>query len=136
MSPARATAVDREERSQPGGLVLLCLASWAIPGIGHIWLGRRAKGFIFLIALPLMFAIGLALQGRLFSFDSSDILTTLEAAAQVGIGLLYFLAGPLGFGKGDVRAVTYEYGISFLIVAGLLNVLIIIDAYDVALGRK
>jgi hypothetical protein len=133
MSSARAATV---EKSQPGGLVLLCLASWAIPGVGHIWLGRRGKGFIFLIALPLMFAIGLALQGRLFSFDASDILTTLEAVAQLGIGVLYFLVGPLGFGKGDVRSVTYEYGISFLIVAGLLNALVVIDAYDVALGRK
>jgi hypothetical protein len=133
MSPARATTA---EKSQPGGLVLLCLAAWAIPGIGHIWLGRRAKGIIFLIALPLMFALGLVLQGRIFSFDSSDLLTTLEAGAQLGIGVLYFLAGPLGVGKGDVRATTYEYGISFLIVAGLLNLLIVIDAYDVALGRK
>lgn len=133
MSPARATTA---EKSQPGGLVLLCLAAWAIPGLGHIWLGRRAKGFILLIALPLMFAVGLALQGRVFSFDASDILTTLEAAAQLGIGILYFLTGPLGFGKGDVRSVNYEYGISFLIVAGLLNVLVVIDAYDVALGRK
>lgn len=133
MSPARATTA---EKSQPGGLVLLCLAAWAIPGLGHIWLGRRAKGFIFLVALPLMFAVGLALQGRVFSFDASDILTTLEAAAQLGIGVLYFLTGPLRFGKGDVRSVNYEYGISFLIVAGLLNVLVVIDAYDVALGRK
>lgn len=133
MSPARATAA---EKVQPGLLVLLCLASWAIPGIGHIWLGRRAKGLIFLIALPLMFASGLALQGRVFSFDPSDILTTLEAVAQFGIGVLYFLIGPLGLGKGDVRSVTYEYGISFLIVAGLLNALVVIDAYDVALGRK
>ena len=133
MSPARATTA---EKSQPGGLVLLCLASWAIPGIGHIWLGRRAKGFVFLIALPLMFAIGLALQGRVFAFDASDILTTLEAVAQLGIGVLYFLVGPFGWGKGDVRSVTYEYGISFLIVAGLLNALVVIDAYDVAMGRK
>jgi len=133
MSPAPATTV---EKSQPGGLVLLCLASWAIPGIGHIWLGRRQKGFIFLIALPLMFAIGLALHGRLFSFDTSDVLTPLEAGAQLGIGLMYFLAGSFGAGKGDVRAITYEYGISFLIVAGLLNLLVVIDAYDVALGRK
>src|SRR5579871_4651848 len=106
MPPARATTV---EKSQPGGLVLLCVASWAIPGIGHLWLGRRSKGFVFLIALPLMYAIGLALHGRVFSFDSSDLLTTLEAVAQLGIGVLYFLGGAFGYGKGDVRAVSYEY---------------------------
>ena len=133
MSPARTTTA---ERSQPGGLVLLCLASWAVPGFGHLWLGKRAKGLIFLIALPLMFAIGLSFHGRIFPFDFSDPLVGLEAIADFGIGLVYFLAAPLGFGAGDVRAVSYEYGNTFLIVAGLLNLLVVIDAYDVALGRK
>ena len=35
-------------------------------------------------------------------------------------------------GMGDVRSVTYEYGNAFLIVAGLLNLLVVIDAFDVA----
>ena len=117
-------------------MVLLCLASWAIPGAGHLWLGRRSKGLIFLIALPLMFAVGIALHGRLFPFDLSEPLVALAAAADLGIGLTYFITKALGFGGGDVRAVTYEYGNAFLIVAGLLNLLVIIDAYDVALGRK
>ncbi len=116
--------------------MLLCLASWAIPGLGHLWLGRRSKGLIFLVALLLMFAIGLALHGRIFPFDFSDPLVGLEAVADFGIGVAYFLAAPLGFGRGDVRAVSYEYGNTFLIVAGLMNLLVVIDAYDVALGRK
>ena len=129
----RATAA---EESQSGGLVLLCLASWVVPGAGHLWQGRRTKGLIFLVALPLMFAIGLAIHGRLFPFDLSEPLVGLAAVADVGIGLPYFLARMLGYGGGDVRAVTYEYGNAFLIVAGLLNLLVVIDAYDVALGRK
>ena len=116
--------------------MLLCLASWAIPGAGHLWLGRRAKGLIFLVSLPLMLALGLAIQGRLFPFDVSDLLVGLAALADVGIGLTYFVATSLGFGAGNVRAVTYEYGNAFLIVAGLLNLLVVIDAYDVAVGRK
>jgi hypothetical protein len=115
--------------------VLLCLAAWAIPGAGHLWLGRR-KGLVFLLALPLMFAIGLAIQGRLFPFDASEPLVALAALADLGIGLVYLAAGALGYGAGEVRAVTYEYGNAFLIVAGLLNLLVIIDAYDIALGRK
>ena len=129
----RATAADE---TQSGALVLLCVAAWAIPGAGHLWLGRRNKGVVLLIALPLLFAIGLALRGRLFPFDLSDPLVALEALADLGIGLTYFLASALGYGAGDVRAVTYEYGNAFLIVAGLLNLLVVIDAYDVALGRK
>jgi hypothetical protein len=128
----RATAA---EETRSGGLVLLCLASWALPGVGHLWLGRR-KGLVFLIALPLMFAIGLAIKGRLFPFDVSEPLVCLAALADFGIGLIYFAAAALGLGGGEVRAVTYEYGNAFLIVAGLLNLLVVIDAYDIAQGRK
>jgi hypothetical protein len=129
----RAKAV---EETQAGSLVLLCLAAWAIPGLGHLWQGRRTKGLIFLIALPLMFAIGLAIQGRLFPFELSDPLVGLAAIADLGIGLPYFIANALGAGAGEVRAVTYEYGNAFVMTAGLLNLLVVIDAYDIALGRK
>ncbi len=114
----------------------MCLAAWAIPGAGHLWLGRRDKGLIFLIALPLMFAIGLAADGRLFPFDLSAPLVFLAAWADLGVGLPYLLASMFGLGAGEVRAVTFEYGNAFLIVAGLLNVLVVLDAYDVAIGRK
>lgn len=129
----RAKAV---EETQAGSLVLLCLAAWAIPGVGHLWQGRRFKGLVFLIALPLMFALGLAIQGRLFPFEMSDPLVGLAAIADFGIGLPYFIASALGLGVGEVRAVTYEYGNAFVMTAGLLNFLVVIDAYDIALGRK
>ncbi len=116
--------------------MLLCLAAWAIPGAGHLWLGRRAKGLIFLVAITLMFTIGLAVHGRLFPFDFSEPFVGLMAVADVGVGLPYFIANALGASGGDVTAATYEYGNTFLIVAGLLNLLVVIDAYDVALGRK
>ena len=116
--------------------MLLCLASWAIPGAGHLWLGRRARGLIFLVVLPLMFAIGLAVHGRLFPFDTREPLVALAALADLGIGATYFVATTLGLGGGDVTAVTYEYGNAFVIVAGLLNLLVLIDVWDIALGRK
>ncbi len=137
----RATAAgsDIKEDTRSGGLVLLCLASWAIPGAGHLWLGRRGKGLVFMAALPLMYAIGLAIRGRLFPvfpIDPSEPLALLAALADISIGAMYFIAGAMGYGAGEVRAATYEYGNAFLIVAGLLNLLVVIDAYDVALGRK
>ena len=52
------------------GPVLVCAAAWALPGAGHLLLGRRRTGLILLAALPLMFAIGLGLHGRLFPFDT------------------------------------------------------------------
>jgi hypothetical protein len=131
--PVREAAAERAHSANP---VLVCLAAWAVPGAGHLWFGRRFKGLVFLTTLPLMFATGLWLQGRLFPFEPSQPLVALAAVADVGIGLTYLAARALGFGGGDVVAVTYEYGNAFLIVAGLLNLLVVIDAWDIALGRK
>jgi hypothetical protein len=112
------------------------LVGWLIPGGGHLWLGRTMKGFVFLAMLPAMFLIGLALDGRLFPFTPGEPLVALAAIADVGAGLPYFIAQALGFGAGRALSVTYEYGNAFLITAGLLNALVIIDAHDIAVGRK
>jgi hypothetical protein len=127
---------DAAERTDHGTTVLVCLAAWLVPGGGHVWLGRRTKGLIFLVALLLMFGLGLALQGRLFPFEFSQPLVGLAALADLGMGVPYFLAWSLGWGQGQVVAVTYEYANAFLIVAGLLNMLVVLDAYDIACGRK
>ncbi|MGH9411014.1 MAG: DUF6677 family protein [Vicinamibacterales bacterium] len=112
------------------------MLAWLVPGAGHLLQGRRAKGLILLIALPLMFAIGLWLEGRLFPLEMSDPLVFLGAIANRGIGVPYFIAHMLDAGAGRVTAASYEYGNTFLMTAGLLNFLVILDAFDVAKGRK
>jgi hypothetical protein len=115
---------------------LICAAAWAIPGAGHLWLGRRQKGLIFLVAITLMFGCGLWLEGRLFPFELAQPLVALAAFADIGAGVPYLTAKMLGAGTGRVVAATFEYGNAFLIVAGLLNMLVVLDAFDVAEGRK
>lgn len=115
---------------------LICAAAWAVPGAGHLWLGRVQKGLVLLIALPLMFATGLLLDGRLFPFELGQPLVALAAFADVGMGVPYLIASIMGEGTGDVIAQNFEYGNAFLIVAGLLNMLVVLDAFDVAEGRK
>jgi uncharacterized membrane protein len=133
----KSTAAERPRASaEPGRLALVCALAWLIPGAGHLLLGRRAKGLVFLVALPLMFTIGLWLQGRLFPLDWSDPLVFLGAIANRGIGAPYFIAHLMDAGAGTVIAASYEYGNTFLMTAGLLNFLVILDAFDVALGRK
>jgi hypothetical protein len=112
------------------------LLSWLVPGAGHLAIGKQQKGLIFLVALPIMFAIGLWLKGRLPAFEFSDPLVGLAALANLGMGLPYFIASVLGLGQGVVTAASYEYGNTFLIVSGLLNMLVALDAYDVRVGRK
>jgi hypothetical protein len=133
----KSTAAERARpAAEPGMLVLVCLAAWAVPGAGHLWLGRRQKGLVLLVALSLMFLIGLLLHGRIFPFELSEPLVALAAAADLGAGVPWLLARGLGAGNGIVTAATYEYGNCFLIVSGLLNSLVVLDAFDIAMGRK
>ena len=136
MATKSTTAERARSASEPGALVAVCLAAWAVPGAGHLWLGRRQKAFVFMLVLPLMFAIGLLLEGRIFSLQLGEPLGTLAAVANMGLGIPWLLARLAGAGEGTVTAVTYEYGNIFLIVAGLLNVLVILDAFDIGMGRK
>jgi hypothetical protein len=130
----RATTADREQSATY--TYLICLAAWAIPGAGHLLLGRLQKGLTFLIALLLMFLFGLWLEGRLFPVAVTQPLVALAALADMGIGVAFFIARAAGAGAGRVTALTYEYGNAFLIVAGLMNLLVVLDAYDTAQGRK
>jgi hypothetical protein len=115
---------------------LVCVAAWAVPGAGHLWLGRYQKGLTLLVVLPLMFAVGLAIRGQIFPFQFQDLLVGLAAIADLGIGLPYVVAKLAGLGAGEVIAITYEYGNTYVIVAGLLNMLAVLDAFDIAAGRK
>lgn len=134
--PRAAGAAPAAERTGSIAALLVCVAAWAVPGAGHLWCGRRAKGVVFLVTLPAMFAFGLMLEGQLFRFEPSQPLVALAAVADLGIGLMYFAVKAAGLGAGRAVAVTYEYGNAFLITAGLLNLLVVLDAYDVATGRK
>jgi len=129
-----ATTADR---TQPATFVYVaCAAGWAVPGAGHLWLGRTQKGITLLVTLTFMFAFGLWLKGPLLPFELSQPLVALAAFADLGNGIPYFLAKAIGVGRGDVTAITYEYGNSFIIVAGLLNMLAVLDVFDTGQGRK
>ena len=131
----KSTAAERA-RAEPGRLALVIGIAWLIPGAGHLLQGRRQKGIVFLLALPLMFATGLWLEGRLFPLEMSDPLVFLGAIANRGIGLPFVVARMIDAGLGTVTAASYEYGNTFLMTAGLLNFLVVLDAFDIAKGRK
>lgn len=114
-----------------------CILAWLLPGAGHLYLGRRAKGLIFLGVLGILFVLGVLMHSRLQLYlGFEDPLAFLFSVAQMAVGLPYFEGRALGFEDGDVKAVTFEYGNTFTAVAGLLNILIVLDAYDTAVGRK
>ena len=98
--------------------------------------GQWRKGATFFAVLLLMDAIGLACGGRLFPFQFGEPLVLLAAAVEWALAAPRIIAGVAGLGQGNVVAASYEYGNTFLIVAGLLNALIVLDASDLARGRK
>src|SRR6476661_1805414 len=136
MATKSTTAERPRAAAEPGRLVFVSVLSWLVPGAGHLLQGRRDKGLVFLVILPLMFGIGLWLDGRLFPLEWSDPLVFLGAIANRGIGAPYIVAWLMEAGAGTVTAVSYEYGNTFLMTAGLLNFLVILDAFDIARRRK
>jgi hypothetical protein len=116
--------------------VSTALFAWLVPGGGHFAQGRADKAAVFAPTLLFMYGIGLWFGGRLFPFQMAEPLAFLAAVAEWGLLGPRALAAVAGLGRGDVVALTYEYGNAFLISAGLLNLLVLLDAVDLAAGRK
>lgn len=128
----------RELSPKPSrSVVAACLFAWLFPGAGHLYLGRYLKGAILLVSMLALFVLGLSMDARLqFYVGLEDPLALLRSTAQMAMGLPYIVARGLGFQAGDVTSVLHEYGNTFTEVSGLLNVLVILDAHDTALGRR
>jgi hypothetical protein len=113
---------------------------WIIPGGGHMLLKRPARGAIILACVASMYLLGLMMRGALFVPKSEDLLTTLiyygGFVGNVMSGFLYFLTVSLGYAQVDMAGHVHDYGTKFLVAAGLLNVLGIVDAYEIATGQK
>jgi hypothetical protein len=113
---------------------------WLIPGGGHILLKRKGRGVLLLVSVTAMFLCGLMMRGAMFQPASGDLLTILiNTGGFVGnlcSGILYLLSQWLGYAQPDVPGAVHDYGTKFLVTAGLLNVLAMVDAFEIAVGRK
>ncbi len=113
------------------------LLAWMVPGLGHFYLGRRRTAIAFGAIVTATFLAGLSLQGRLYTVESGQPLTILATFAVYGAGLLNLAARWISDNPGGtILAPTYEYGCAYLLTAGLMNLLLVLDAHDLATGRK
>jgi hypothetical protein len=121
------------------------VVAWLVPGAGHLALGRYGRAVLFFLTISGAFVLGLSLEGRLFwptvaeppSTFHFDLITVLWFFAQIGSGLCYLISYAIGLGtRPHPEAATFEYGNAFMFLAGLLNYLVIHDAFDIAAGRK
>ncbi len=113
------------------------LLAYVVPGAGHFYLGYRARAVVFFVIVLLMFVLGLSIDGSLYTLSDSGgaLLKILASFGSMGAGALYFIAKAMG-PHGDVTSITYEYGTTFMLTAGLMNLLLVLDCFDIAMGRK
>ena len=116
------------------------LLAWLVPGGGHFLLKRPARGAILGASVTIVFLLGLMMRGTLFQPEGGDLLTmVIYYGGFIGdllAGILYFLTVWLGYSQPDMPGHVHDYGTKFLVAAGLLNLLAIVDAYEIATGRK
>ena len=128
--------VVHSEPASPLRLVLGCVLAWAVPGAGHIVLGRWGRGLLFGSLVLALLVGGIALEGKVYKPVSGEPLTYLAALGAAGVGIPFALAHVFGWADGNLEGAYFEYGNTFTLVAGLLNLLAVLDAFDVAIGRR
>jgi hypothetical protein len=121
--------------SAKGFVYLPLIAGWLVPGAGHFLIRKPIRGALLAVSIISMFALGLAMQGRLYT-SGQDILDMLGVAGDLGTGLLYFVCRTIGMGGTPVQTTVADYGSKFIVVAGLLNIIAAVDAHNLRTGRK
>lgn len=119
-------------RGKAIGAMILALL---IPGGGHFFLGRRKRAAAFFVIVLFMFISGLLLQGKVYTPESGKPLTLLASLASMGVGIPYLIARVMP-SLSNVLSITFEHGTAFTLTAGLMNLLLVLDAYDIAEERK
>lgn len=134
---------ESESRARPeaasgsaGSPSLALLFAWLLPGAGHFYLGRRGRAVAFFGLVAVSLAVGCLLRGRLYSSLGGPPLTLLATVAEIGLGAAYLVLRFVLRYEGDLVAPGFEYGTAFLLTAALMNLLLILDAWDIARGRK
>jgi len=138
MANARNTSAAPAKASPDANtaVYIVTLSAWLIPGLGHILQKRYVRGVLLMLAVCIMFFAGLGMQGKVYSFNTGDLLDILGFVGDIGTGVLYFLARAMDWGAGNIHRAVADYGTKYIVVAGLLNVIAVVDAYHIAIGKK
>jgi hypothetical protein len=134
--PAQPQPAQPQVVRPQGNAVVAVLSAWLVPGLGHIYLKRRLRGIAFFALVMVSIFIGCRLEGNLYKAVRGQPLSILATLGSMGTGFPYFL---LRYGtryQGNIMGAGYEYGTAFLLTAGLMNLLLILDAWDIVRGKK
>ena len=134
-SPQSTNGAAPKSNANQGFVYLPLIAGWLVPGAGHFLLRKWGRGALLAVSIVGMFALGLAMQGKIYA-NAHDLLDLLGLAGDLGNGLLFFIARIAGLGADQVMVTTQDWGTRFIVVAGLLNVIAAVDAHNIRTGRK
>ncbi len=126
------------EPAQPASMmsVIAPAVGWLIPGAGHFIQRRWIRGLLLLVSIGTLFALGLLMQGHIYKANGGDILDILGFIGDLGAGGMYVVTLAMNGGQGAIAFAIADYGTKFMIVAGLLNLIAVADAYHIAIGKK
>ena len=131
-----SAAMPRTEPQANSMATIAPLVGWLVPGLGHIIQRRYIRGLLLMAAIFTMFFVGLGMQGKVYSFNTGDLLDILGFIGDLGAGLLYFVARMMDWGIGNIHRAVADYGTKYIVVAGLLNIIAAVDAHHIAIGKK
>ncbi len=104
--------------------------------MGHVWAGRRARGTAYFVLVGAAFATGLDLGGAVGSLPFRSLGAFLTTTATHAVVAPVLLVHATGRGQGEPGSPLFEVAMTYLIVAGVMNILLAFDAWDVAGERK
>lgn len=116
--------------------MVIAVLAWAVPGLGHLLLRRWARGLALFTCVAALAFTGLLLRGRLFDAHSQDFFDMLGFVADCGAGVFFYAAHWFANGGPDVSRAAGDYGTRFFAAAGVLNLICVIDAHQIASGDK
>jgi len=134
-NPQNAAALKSSQQTNSMTMVAP-VAAWLVPGLGHIIQKRYIRGLLLMASIFTMFFVGLGMQGKVYGFNTGDLLDILGFIGDVCAGGVYFVARMMNWGIGNIHRAVADYGTKYIVVAGLLNVIAIVDAYHIAIGKK
>lgn len=136
MANATTTAVSTPETKITPMAWVALIVGWIIPGGGHFIQKKWIRGALLAASILTLFFVGLGMQGKVYSFNTGDLLDILGFFGDVGAGGLYMLTKMNDWGQGAIHRATADYGTKYIIVAGLCNLISAIDGYHIAIGKK
>jgi hypothetical protein len=120
----------------PALAVGAAIAAWLVPGLGHLLLRRWQKALIYFASVAMLAIFGLMMRGNVFTFGDGDIFDRLGFFAELGSGIFYFLAHTINPHGADISRAAGDYGTRMFATAGVLNLLFVLEAYQIGMGRE